>query len=119
RNELVRLVAESVARDLGSALEEAAQARDPRAGLRALLETARDFAHAHPHGYALIYAPLPETARPDRSVLARASAGLLEMTAALVGEEQALPAARMVVAWLHGFVTMELAGDFRLGGDVD
>jgi hypothetical protein len=25
----------------------------------------------------------------------------------------------MVVAWAHGFVSMELAGAFRLGGDVD
>jgi hypothetical protein len=24
----------------------------------------------------------------------------------------------MVVAWIHGFVSMELAGAFRLGGDV-
>ncbi len=119
RNELVRLVAEDVARDLGAALEEEAEALEPRAGLYALLARARDFANAHPHGYALIYAPLPEAARPDRVVLARASAGLLAMTTALVGEEHALPAARMVVAWLHGFVTMELAGDFRLGGDVD
>lgn len=25
----------------------------------------------------------------------------------------------MIVAWAHGFVSMELAGAFRLGGDVD
>jgi hypothetical protein len=25
----------------------------------------------------------------------------------------------MIVAWAHGFITMELAGAFRLGGDVD
>ncbi len=27
--------------------------------------------------------------------------------------------ARTMVAWAHGFVTMELAGAFRLGGDID
>jgi hypothetical protein len=41
------------------------------------------------------------------------------VAAALAGAEHELPAARMVVAWANGFVTMELAGAFQLGGDVD
>jgi hypothetical protein len=36
-----------------------------------------------------------------------------------VGQERALEAARTLVAWAHGFVSMELSGAFRLGGDVD
>ena len=35
------------------------------------------------------------------------------------GPEHALEAARTVVAWAHGFITMELAGAFSLGGDID
>lgn len=31
---------------------------------------------------------------------------------------EALEAARTLVAWAHGFVSMELAGGFRLGGDL-
>lgn len=119
RDELIRLVAEDVARDLSSCLDEAATTGDPSTDLRALLVTARDFAHRHPEGYALVYTRLPQPSRPDREVLARASAALLRTTATLAGEEQALPAARTLVAWLHGFVTMELANAFRLGGDVD
>jgi len=52
-------------------------------------------------------------------VLAEASAPVLRVAAALVGEDDALPAARTVTAWANGFVTMELSGAFRLGGDVD
>ena len=44
---------------------------------------------------------------------------MLTATAALAGPEQALEAARMVTAWAHGFVSMELADAFRMGGDVD
>jgi hypothetical protein len=43
----------------------------------------------------------------------------LRTIAEIVGPERALPAARMIVAWAHGFITMELAGAFRLGGDVE
>jgi hypothetical protein len=44
---------------------------------------------------------------------------IVRATGRLVGEAQALESARTVVAWAHGFVSMELAGAFRLGGDLD
>jgi len=37
----------------------------------------------------------------------------------LGGERDALVHARTIVSWAHGFVSMELAGAFRLGGDLD
>jgi hypothetical protein len=49
----------------------------------------------------------------------RSSATFLRVVAELVGQAQALEAARLIVAWAHGFISMELAGAFRLGGDVD
>ena len=44
---------------------------------------------------------------------------IVRSMARLVGESDSLEGARTIVAWAHGFVTMELAGAFRLGGDLD
>jgi hypothetical protein len=39
--------------------------------------------------------------------------------AAIVGEDKSLAAARVLVPFLHGFISMELANAFRLGKGVD
>jgi AcrR family transcriptional regulator len=118
RGDLVRLIADDVARQLAAELD-AATTGDPRGDLRAQLEAFRAFAHAQPAAYGLLFAQLPDAWRPDTAVLARSSEAALRTAAALAGPDRALEAARTVVAWAHGFVSMELAGAFRLGGDVD
>jgi hypothetical protein len=79
----------------------------------------RSFAREHPRGYALLFAPLPEDWRVDSSINARISAMILRAAGAMTGPDEAMHAARTVVAWLNGFVTMEGAGAFRLGGSID
>ena len=68
--------------------------------------------------FRLIFAPGAEL-RLDPDSLARASAAVVAVSGALAGEEHALDAARTFTAWANGFVSMELSGAFRLGGDVD
>ena len=122
RGDLVRLIANDVAEELAAALEAAASATDggdPRGELRAMARAHRAFARAHPRAYELLFAPLPAAWRVDAERNARVSATVIRRAAALAGDQDALHAARTVVAWTHGFVSMELAGVFRLGGDVD
>ena len=119
RGELIRLIANDVAMELTHALEAAATRGDPRDDLRAIAGAFRAWALAHPEAFHLLFDRLPEDERVDPEVNARSAAALLRTAAELAGEEHALEAARTIVAWATGFLNMELAGAFRLGGDVD
>ena len=117
RSDLFRLILEDVADELTSALDAAAGSGDPAADVRAMAAAYRKFAHSNPVAYTLMFAPQAVPGATARSV--RSSATFLRVIAELAGPRHALPAARTIVAWAHGFITMELAGAFRLGGDVE
>ncbi|SRR5579871_2791981 len=117
RSDLFRLILDGVADELTLALDAAATSDDPVADLREMVATYRRFAHSNPVTYTLMYTPLTVPGATARS--ARSSATFLRVVAELAGQAYALPAARTIVAWAHGFITMELAGAFRLGGDVE
>jgi AcrR family transcriptional regulator len=79
-----------------------------------LANTYRTFAQEHPEGFRIMF-----TAASPHDALERSAAPLIRASSALVGEEEALDAARLFTAWATGFLQMELSGAFRLGGDVD
>ncbi|ANJ27460.1 TetR/AcrR family transcriptional regulator [Agromyces aureus] len=120
REGLVALVVDATVRDLGVAADRAAAEAgdDPRARLRALAIAVRAFAHERPVAFRVVFAPGAEL-RLEPASLAAASESVLGAAADLAGERHALDAARTFTAWATGFVSMELAGAFRLGGDVD
>ena len=93
--------------------------QDARRDLAHLAHTFRRFARDNPGAYSLIFAPLPDDARADPEWSIKASAPVIKATERLAGTDHALEAARTVVAWANGFIAMELAGAFRLGGDVE
>ena len=110
RRDLIRLIANDVARELAVTLDDAATHADARADLRGLADAFRAYALLHPGAYGLLFARLPDDARVDPELNARASQALLQTAGELAGPDHALEAARTVVAWAHGFVSMELAG---------
>jgi AcrR family transcriptional regulator len=121
RDDLVRLVIEAEALELGRRLDPIAERADidARTALSDLATTTRGYAHSRPVAFGLILAPPHAGEAPDRDVLARASAPLLRIAGELAGKEHALTAARTLTAWMNGFIMMELAGAFRLGGDLE
>ena len=82
--------------------------------LPAMARAYRAFAQQRPEGFRLLL-----SAAGDPSAPQRVSAPLLRAAEELVGPEQALDAARLVTAWATGFISMELAGAFRLEGDLE
>ncbi|SEP54253.1 TetR/AcrR family transcriptional regulator [Amycolatopsis saalfeldensis] len=117
RPELLQLILEDLADELTAVVDAAVGSGDPASDLRALWDAYRKFAHANPIAYTLLWAPQAVPGATDR--YQRTSVTLLRLVTDLVGPQRALPSARTIVAWSHGFITMELAGAFRLGGDVD
>lgn len=107
RDALVSLVADAAAIALASHLA----AEDTLAGLARALRT---WATAHPHAFRLVF-----SGQGSPEVAASAGAPVLNIARSLVGSADELAAARLVTAWATGFISMELAGAFRLGGDVD
>jgi len=115
---LAAVEAEVMAKLRGTLTEATDRAgRDGRDRLLALAVAYRGFAHAHPHAYALLFAPDAPRGQDANAARADAAELLLAELRGVLAEADVLPAARVVTAFLHGFVTMELAGAFRLGGD--
>lgn len=108
REALLALVGAAVADDLRGRLEAAGD------HIEGLARAYRAFAHEHPEGFRFLLG-----GPTDPAVLAGVSEPVLRIARASVGDDHALDAARLITAWATGFLTMELAGAFRLGGDID
>jgi AcrR family transcriptional regulator len=100
-------------------LNAAGAAATPRGRIEAMARAYRVHATAHPQSYALIYGIDSVNDEAHLSAWIAAIRPVLAEMTALAGAERALTAARTVTAWLHGFVAIEQAGMFRLGGDID
>jgi AcrR family transcriptional regulator len=118
RADLLAAVEREVLEELEGTLEDAVAKARGKEELVVMARAYRRFAHAHPRLYALIFAPEAPTTEAATELRRRAARPLTDRLASRLGPARALPAARVLTAYLHGFVTMELQGAFRLGGDV-
>src|SRR5262245_12983499 len=118
RGDLIAAIGASVLADLDEELAPYGQL-EPRDGLRKVAAAFRGFALGHPKAYELIFMSLPPGSGPPAEPNARAVDPAAARAGRLVGPDQALEAARLITAFAHGFVSMELSGAFRLGGNLD
>ena len=118
RAALMRAISEGVIDDLARTMSHATESDDPRADLRTAAFAYRAFVLRNPNGYRLLFTDLGD-GNPDASALAALGEPVVNAMTRLAGPSTALEGARTFVAWAHGFVSMELAGAFRLGGDIE
>ena len=106
--------------ELAAILARAAVGRERGDAVTAIAHAYRAWAREHPGRYAAAqHAP----AGDDSDDVAASQAVLGVVTAVLTGyqlrDDDAIDATRALRSTLHGFVTLELAGDFALPVDVD
>ncbi len=119
RSALIEAVAIDVADDLAGALAAADPGPSAAADARlvALADAYRAFAARDPRATAMLFGDLGLASAEWSAANERAARPILAVTRALVGDDLALPAARVATAYVHGFTSMETAGAFRLGDD--
>ncbi|MBL1138417.1 MAG: TetR/AcrR family transcriptional regulator [Chloroflexi bacterium] len=85
----------------------------------AMAQAYRAYAHEHPVSYGLAYTNVVAELRPDPEFLEKLALTLQVHIAELVGPGESLPALRGLWALVHGFVVLELGGQFQRGGNLD
>lgn len=119
RHDLLRLAADDAARELGEDVAElVGSAQDPALVLAGIARAVRTFSARSPRSAALLFSPPSPEAGPSPSGMAPLIGALLDAVRR-VAPSDPLPAARTLTAWVYGFCTMEQAGAFQLGGDID
>lgn len=120
RNALLRLVIEDALAGLFEAIQPALQIEGtPQERLIGVAGAYRDYAHANPITYGLAFTNTIPELRPEPENQVQLILIYQQLIAEITGEATSLTALRGFVALLHGFVMMEIAGQFRRGGDLD
>jgi AcrR family transcriptional regulator len=94
-------------------------ADSPLERLVGVLGRYRLYALANPLCYTLALASAAPDLRPDPAVLEALAIPLQQEMAALSGAAESLPALRGAWALVHGYVLLEIHGQFRRGGDLE
>ncbi|MEO1657674.1 MAG: TetR/AcrR family transcriptional regulator [Pseudomonadota bacterium] len=113
---ILRAVEDSLFLELGDVLSEAmATTKGDR--IAAGCNAYRQFAKDHQRLYPLLFTSRPDDEEAIRVRLTAAQPLIKEFSA--FGETAALKKARVITAFVHGFVSMELSGAFHLGDGVE
>ena len=116
RASLIAAIELQIIVELGERLEAKISSADPRATLKSQAREIRQFAKANPNGYSMIFDARAAKSEENTTMRAATLGRLLPALGSIAGEDHALDAARILVPFLHGLISIELTDGFRLGG---
>jgi len=120
RAAVLKAVEIEVLHDLEAWLRAETLGATPKARLLGMARAYRAWGKAKPNRYRAIYSgDAFNDAEIRAACLFSAQPLFEELRAAGVSEPRLLPLSRTLVAFMHGFVLMEIGNAFNLGGDVD
>jgi AcrR family transcriptional regulator len=114
RDDVLLLLTRAGLEELGDQLEAAAAGDGGAARLHRLAGAYAGFASDNPRLFALVFGPCPAGQAPD-PMAERASAALLTAVGSAVPPGEVLPLAQALWSLVHGYSTLSLAGQFRMG----
>lgn len=118
RDDLIRLLTTRGVRELGVMLTVANRAgAGPGDRLHAMADAYANFAFASPQLFSLIFGPCPDERRAEDEAATAAAEPLLAAVAELVPEDDVLDIAQAFWSLVHGYTTLALSDQFRMGGD--
>jgi AcrR family transcriptional regulator len=120
RSTRLKAVEIEVLGELEAWLRAETRGETPRARMVAMAYAYRAWGNLKPNRYKAIYSGNAFNDLEIRAACLHSAQPLFEeLRAAGVSEARLLPLSRTLVAFLHGFVLMEVGNAFNLGGDVD
>jgi len=120
RAAMLKVVEIEILHELEAYLRRATQGPTPKARLIAMATAYRRFGRAAPHRYRAIYSGNAFNDPEIRAACLFSAQPLFEqLQAAGIAEARILPLSRTLVAFLHGFVLMEVGNAFNLGGNIE
>lgn len=118
REDLLRQLTRDGLVDFGRSIGDAvADEPDPARRVHLMADAYADFAFEHPQLFVLLFGPCPEERLVEPHIAEQASAPLLETLAELVPTEQVLGVSQALWSLAHGYSTLALAAQFRMGGE--
>lgn len=120
RAAILKVVEIGILHELEAYLRGEMKGATPKARLIALATAYRRFGRAAPNRYKAIYSGNAFNDPEIRAACLFSAQPLFEeLKAAGIGEARMLPLSRTLVAFLHGFVLMEIGNAFNLGGSIE
>lgn len=120
RAAILKVVEIGILHELETYLRRETQGATPKTRLIAMATAYRRFGRTAPNRYKAIYSGNAFNDSEIRAACLFSAQPLFEeLKAAGIAEARILPLSRTLVAFLHGFVLMEIGNAFNLGGSIE